>query len=83
MNTQTTQTVAEQVVEIIVKQEICPREHIVPEAEFLTDLGFDSIDIAEFLMNVEEAFDIHIPDIEADTIKTVQQATAQIEKALQ
>ena len=47
----------------------------VPEnASFIDDLGADSLDVVELVMQFEEAFDLEIPDEEAEKIKTVQNA---------
>lgn len=82
MTAQATNTITDQVVEIIATQVGYPKEQIVPEAEFATDLGFDSLEQVEFIMAVEENFRIEIPDDEAEQIKTVQQAILKIEQAL-
>ena len=47
---------------------------VVPEANFLDDLGADSLDIVELIMEFEEEFDIEIPDEEAEAIQTVKNA---------
>ena len=83
MTAQATNTITDQVVDIIATQLGYPKEQIVPEAEFSTDLGFDSLDQVEFIMAVEEVFKIQIPDDEAEQIKTVQQAISKIKQALQ
>lgn len=45
-----------------------------PEANFASDLGADSLDTVELVMALESAFDIEIPDEEAEKIVVVQQA---------
>lgn len=82
MTDQATNTVTDQVVDIIATQLGYPKEQIMPEADFTTDLGFDSLEQVEFIMAAEEAFKIEIPDDEADQIKTVQQAISKITQAL-
>ena len=47
---------------------------ITPAASFTNDLGADSLDIVELVMGFESAFDISIPDEDAEKIATVQQA---------
>ncbi len=47
---------------------------VVPESSFVDDLGADSLDLVELIMAVEEAFDIEIPDEEAEKLQTVQDA---------
>ena len=53
---------------------------VVPEANFLDDLGADSLDIVELIMEFEEQFDIEIPDEDAETITTVGAALDYIDK---
>tara|TARA_Y100000590_G_C15345914_1_gene873256 strand:- start:403 stop:636 length:234 start_codon:yes stop_codon:yes gene_type:complete len=53
---------------------------VVPEANFLDDLGADSLDIVELIMEFEEEFDIEIPDEDAETITTVGAAIDYIDK---
>lgn len=55
---------------------------IQPEAEFINDLGADSLDIVELLMSLEDEFDLEISDEEAETILTVKDAVAFITKRL-
>lgn len=54
------------------------RDEIVPEARFIKDLGFDSLDCVELIMAVEEEFGTVIPDKDAARIETVGQAAAYI-----
>jgi acyl carrier protein len=53
---------------------------VQPEADFSNDLGADSLDKVEFIMDVEKEFDISIPDEEAEKLQTVGQAIAYLEK---
>ena len=55
---------------------------VVPEANFQTDLGADSLDTVEMIMKFEEDFNIEIPDEEAQKIATVGDALAFVEKKL-
>lgn len=48
-------------------------ESITEESLFSQDLGLDSLDVVEVVMEVEHEFNIQIPDHEADTLKTVGQ----------
>jgi acyl carrier protein len=82
MTTQINNSITGKIFDLIVKQVDCPRDLIVPEADFMLDLGFDSLDVAEFLINMEETFNIQIPDEEAEGIKTVKQALAKVEQVL-
>jgi acyl carrier protein len=49
-------------------------EEVRPDAAFIDDLGADSLDIVELVMAIEKAFDIEIPDEDAEAISTVQDA---------
>jgi len=65
-------TLEEKVINIIVEQLDVTREECVLEASFIDDLGADSLDIVELLMEMEEAFDIEIADEELEKIATIQ-----------
>jgi acyl carrier protein len=65
-------TLEERVIEIIVEQLEVTREECVPEAAFIDDLGADSLDLVELIMEMEENFNIQIADDELEKIRTVQ-----------
>ena len=73
--------VAERVVDIVAEQLGVDREKVSPETSFVNDLGADSLDTVELVMELEEEFDINIPDDAAEKIQTVGQAIEFIEKA--
>jgi acyl carrier protein len=50
------------------------------EASFQNDLGADSLDLVEVVMALEEAFEVEIPDEDADSIRTVQEAVDYIDQ---
>ena len=54
---------------------------VTPEATFTQDLGADSLDTVELIMEFEKEFGIQIPDEKAETIQTVGDAIAYIEEA--
>ena len=56
---------------IIVEQLGVNESTITLEASFIDDLGADSLDIVELIMALEEAFDIEIPDADAEKVVTV------------
>lgn len=64
---------------LVEKLGIAPTE-ITPEANFMKDLGIDSLDYAELVMELEQAFNITIPDNEAEKLKTVDQAVAYVQE---
>jgi acyl carrier protein len=55
---------------------------ITPNANFIKDLGIDSLDYIELIMEFEQEFNIRIPDTEGEQIKTVGQAVGYIESKL-
>ncbi len=73
-------SVEEKVKQIIVEQLGVDEGEVTPNASFVDDLGADSLDTVELVMAFEEAFDLEIPDEDAEKIKTVQDAVDYIEK---
>ena len=66
--------VEEKVKQIIVEQLGVDEGEVTPNASFVDDLGADSLDTVELVMAFEEAFDIEIPDEQAEKIRTVKDA---------
>lgn len=66
--------IEEKVKEIISKQLGVNASEITPEASFVEDLGADSLDTVELVMAFEEAFNIEIPDEDAEKIVKVKDA---------
>ncbi len=66
--------------DIIAKQLGVDGEKVTPEASFIDDLGADSLDTVELVMAFEEAFNIEIPDDDAEKILKVQDAIKYIEE---
>ena len=73
-------TIEEKVRQIVVEQLGVEESEVTGSASFVDDLGADSLDTVELVMAFEEAFDMEIPDEEAEKIKTVQDAIDYIEK---
>ncbi|HPX56836.1 MAG TPA: acyl carrier protein [Syntrophales bacterium] len=65
-------TLEEKVIDLIVEQLDVTKEECVPEASFLDDLGADSLDLVELIMEMEETFNIQVADEELEKIRTVQ-----------
>ena len=72
----------EQVIDIIVNKLGVERESVVDSASFTNDLGADSLDTVELIMEFEREFEINIPDNQAETISTVGEAISFVENAV-
>ncbi|MCS6795300.1 MAG: acyl carrier protein [Raineya sp.] len=72
-------TIAERVKSIIVEKLGVEPSEVTPEASFTNDLGADSLDQVELIMEFEKEFNVSIPDDQAETISTVGQAIAYLE----
>lgn len=64
-------TIEEKVIEIIMEQLEVTREECSLEASFIDDLGADSLDLVELIMELEENFGIRISDEELEKIRTI------------
>jgi acyl carrier protein len=71
-------SVEDKVKQIIVEQLGVDEGEVTANASFVDDLGADSLDTVELVMAFEEAFDIEIPDEDAEKIRTVQDAVTYI-----
>ncbi|RVZ58446.1 acyl carrier protein [Helicobacter pylori] len=67
---------------VIAEQLNVDTAQVTPEAEFVKDLGVDSLDIVELIMALEERFGIEIPDEQAEKIVNVGDVMRYIEKQL-
>lgn len=73
------ENIAERVKAIIVEKLGVEDSEITPEAHFTNDLGADSLDTVELIMEFEKEFGISIPDEHAETISTVGSAISYLE----
>ncbi|MCF7824563.1 MAG: acyl carrier protein [Candidatus Marinimicrobia bacterium] len=72
----------EKVRDVIVEKLGVDAAKITEEASFIDDLGADSLDTVELIMQFEEVFDIEIPDEDAETITTVGKAVSYVDSKL-
>ncbi len=72
----------EKVRDVIVEKLGVDAAKITEDASFIDDLGADSLDTVELIMQFEEVFDIEIPDEDAETITTVGKAVQYIDSKL-
>ena len=82
MSTQSAETLSRRVIELAAAQVDIPTGQISVDSQFTADLGFDSLDVVEFVMTVEEEFDIVVPEEVGDAINTVADAVQAIQKLI-
>jgi len=71
--------VEERIKSIIAEQLGVKPDEVTPEASFIDDLGADSLDTVELIMELEEEFDLEIPDEDAESLTTVKAVIDYIE----
>lgn len=72
-------TISERVKNIIVEKLGVEEDQVTLEASFINDLGADSLDTVELIMEFEREFNVNIPDEQAENITTVGEAVAYLE----
>jgi acyl carrier protein len=72
--------IAQKVKSIIIDKLGVEESEVTPEASFTNDLGADSLDTVELIMEFEKEFNLSIPDDQAENISTVGQAIAYLEE---
>ncbi|MDP6118992.1 MAG: acyl carrier protein [Planctomycetota bacterium] len=78
----TEEEVTAKVKEIVIDVLDVPEDQVTPEISFINDLGADSMDITSLIMDFENAFDINIPEDDANKIQTVGEAVKFIAEAV-
>ena len=76
------QSVEERVIDIVCENLAVNRDQVKRETAFIEDIGADSLDIVELIMELEEEFEITIPDDQAEKIKTVGEAIDYIQREI-
>lgn len=74
------ESVAEKIRGIVSKQMGVNNDQITEQTSFVNDLGADSLDTVELIMEFENAFDMNIPDEDAEKIQTIGDAINYIEE---
>ncbi len=69
--TMTNPTIEQRVTRIVCNQMGTSPEKVTPETSFVNDLGADSLDTVELVMELEDEFEVSIPDEDAEKIQTV------------
>src|ERR671936_2462739 len=78
----TVPSVEERVIEIVCENLGVNKEQVTRNTSFIEDVGADSLDIVELIMELEEEFEINIPDEQAEKIRTVGEAIDYIEREI-
>lgn len=71
---------SERIVEIVSEKMDKPKDSITLDMSFVNDLGCDSLDTVELMMDIEDEFDLSIPEEEAEKIVTVGDAIKYVEE---
>ena len=72
--------IKEKVIQIVADQMGAEKSQVTPETSFINDLGADSLDTVELVMEFEDEFDLNIPDEDAEKIQTVGEAIKYVEE---
>ncbi len=75
--------IEEKVIQIVMEQMSVDKNEVSRETSFVNDLNADSLDTVELVMELEDEFDLTIPDEEAEKLKTVGEAIEYIRKHLE
>ncbi len=74
--------ISAKITEILIDKIGVAETEVTPDANFIKDLGIDSLDYAELVMEFEQAFDIKIPDSDSVNLETFHQAVNYIQDKL-
>ncbi len=74
--------IAEKVKSVIAEQAEVKPEEVTEKAKFIDDLGLDSLDMVELVMELEEECGVEIPDEDGEKLTTVGEAISYVEKRL-
>ena len=74
--------IRQRVIDIVCEHLAVNKDQVTDNTSFIEDIGADSLDIVELVMELEEEFDIQIPDEQAEKIKTVGEAVEYIKVAV-
>lgn len=77
------QEIQKKVAQILVDKLGIAESEITPDANFIKDLGIDSLDYAEIVMEFEQSFNIRIPDDDAEKLQTFEEAVKYIESKVE
>lgn len=82
-STETQDTLSDRVLKLAAEQVAMPAEQVSLDSTFAGDLGFDSLDQVEFMMEIEDAFGVSVPDEASERILTVRQAVDEVRRLIE
>lgn len=82
MTTQLSDTVTERVINLIEEKHDIAKEEITLDSRFEADLGFDSLAMTEFVMDIEDEFNVEVPTKNEESISSVWDAVCVIQKLI-
>ncbi len=74
------QEIHDRIIEIVAEKMDKPKEEITPEKSIVNDLGADSLDVVELVMDIEDEFDLSVPEEEAQKLQTVGDAIKYVQE---
>jgi acyl carrier protein len=77
------ESVSKEIVQIIAKQLVRPEKDILPDARLVEDLGADSLDVVELMLNLEAALETKVDEKEAMKLRTVADVVAYVQTCRQ
>jgi acyl carrier protein len=81
--TETFDALTDRVMKIAGEQVALSKEQVSLDSSFMNDLGYDSLDVMEFVMEVEDEFQVSVPDDVVQRISTVRQAVDEIRRLIE
>lgn len=75
--------IKDKVMDIVAEHLNKSKESLTTEMHIVNDLGADSLDAVEIVMDIEDAFDLSIPEEDAEKIQTIGDAVEYVEKAVE
>ncbi len=82
-STKTHDALTECILKLAAEQVSLPAEQVSLDSTFAGDLGFDSLDQVEFMMEIEDAFNVSVPDEAVEKILTVRQAADEVRRLVE
>ena len=79
-NTEIRDDLSDRILKLAADRVAIAADEVSLDSRFVDDLGFDSLDVVEFMMEIEDAFDVSVPGEASDRILTVRQAVDEVRR---